>query len=264
MIDRLAADSGIPSDILESDFKVVHQRHGTSEYAFSIEELTCLRNKHPDQDVTNLYAAAIDVYRESRRQVLRLYPTVESSLQKLNSYGCLLVAYTESMEFYTKYRIKKLGLDLLLDYLYSPPDHRLPDGLSPEQIRFYSAEHYRLVHTKQEYTPRGELKPNPHILTEIINAVGAKREETVYVGDSLMKDIIMAKEASVVDVWAKYGLVQNQPAYELLRRVTHWPVSSVEREKILTDANVKPSFVLKRVFGEILELFDFVKFNGRP
>jgi FMN phosphatase YigB (HAD superfamily) len=116
------------------------------------------------------------------------------------------------------------------------------------------------------HTPPRELKPNPRILRDIIKNVGANGAETVYVGDSLMKDIAMAKAAGVTDVWAKYGVAQNRPAYELLRKVTHlvtWSPASVEREKILTEADLQPSFVLKQSFAEILELFEFNTFSRR-
>jgi FMN phosphatase YigB (HAD superfamily) len=263
MLDRLAADSGIPESVLEMDFKEVHQRHGTSEYAFAIEELPSLIERHPAEDLTKRYAAAIEVYRNQRRNVVKLYPGVADSLKRLKSLGCLLIAYTESMEFYTTYRLKKLHLDLLLDYLYSPQDHDLPSGLSRQQIRSYPSEHYRLQNVVQSHTPSGELKPNPRILREIINTVGADLEETLYVGDSLMKDMVMAKAAGVTDVWAKYGVAQNRPAYELLRRVTHWTPVSVEREKTLTEAELSPSFVLEHSFGEILDLFEFTDFRRR-
>ena len=262
MLDELALKSGIPAETLEADFKEVHQKHGTSEYAFAIEELRSLRIKHPGGDVVEIYKTAIDQYRLTRRQVLQLYPTVKESLEKIRSQGTLIVAYTESLAFYTRYRLKKLGLDFLLDYLYSPEDNELPDGLTAEQIRLYSAEHYELAHTRQRYTSRGELKPNPKILAEIIDEVGGKSEDVIYVGDSLMKDVVMAQTACVTDVYARYGQVQHRPEYELLRRVTHWKPSAVETEKILTEAEVKPSFVLQNTFSEILNYFEFGGFNG--
>jgi phosphoglycolate phosphatase len=263
MLDALAGESGIPRETLEQNFQVVHQRHGTSEYAFAIEELQCLRELHPGEDLSKRYAGAIDTYRKARRQVLQLFPTVEATLRKLKDSGCLLVAYTESMEFYTRYRLKKLGLDLLLDYLYSPHDHRLPTGLAPEQIRFYSAEHYVLSYTKQRYTPPGELKPNPKVLIDIIDQVGGQKESALYLGDSLMKDVVMAKRAGITDVYAKYGIAHNRAAYELLRRVTHWPEADVKREKELREDEVKPGYVLENHFAEILDYFDFGRFYGR-
>jgi hypothetical protein len=85
--------------------------------------------------------------------------------------------------------VRVLKLDGLLGSLYSPPDHDLPEHLTPEQIRKYPADHYDLVATKHRHTPRGELKPNPGILLKIIEGIGAKPEQCVYVGDTLMKDI---------------------------------------------------------------------------
>ncbi|WP_250879436.1 HAD family hydrolase [Escherichia coli] len=64
---------------------------------------------------------------------------------------------------------------------------------------------YNLVHTKQEYTPKDEIKPNPQLLLDIIASIGAVPEECVYIGDSEMKDIEMAQNANVSDVFAKYG-----------------------------------------------------------
>jgi phosphoglycolate phosphatase-like HAD superfamily hydrolase len=263
MLDELAIESGIAAEALEADFKKVHQKYGTSEYAFAIEELQSLQIKHPGEDLAKKYQGAIDKYREIRRQVLTLYPTVRESLEEIRDRGTLIVAYTESLEFYTRYRLRKLGLDSLLDYLYSPEDNELPDGLSAEQIRAYSPEHYKLAHTLQRHTRRGELKPNPKILGEIISEVGGSNEAAIYVGDSLMKDVVMAQTAGVTDVYAKYGEAQKRPEYELLRRVTHWKPSAVQTEKVLTEGEVKPSFVLLKTFSEILTYFEFGGFNGR-
>jgi HAD superfamily hydrolase (TIGR01549 family) len=263
MLDRLVVESGLGRDFLEKEFQEVHRRHGTSEYAFAIEELPSLIAMHPGQDLTIVHGAAIDAYRESRRKVMQLFPTVEESLRALRSRGCLIVAYTESTEFYTKYRIKNLGLDPLIDYLYSPPDHRLPAHLSFKRFRYYSEDHYRFDHTVQRYTPPGELKPNPRILAEIIDDVGGQKEKSLYVGDSLIKDVAMAKSAGVVDVWAKYGVAQNREAYELLRRVTHWRDADVAREKSITEADLKPTVVLRHSFDELLGKFDFGGFSGK-
>ena len=134
------------------------------------------------------------------------------------------------MEFYTRYRLKKLGLDPLLDYLIHPAITDSLEGSLLNKFAFYSGEHYLLSHTKQFYTPPGELKPNPKVLIDIIDQVGGQKESALYVGDSLMKDVTMAKRAGVTDVYAKYGIAHNRAAYELLRRVTHWPDSDVERE----------------------------------
>jgi phosphoglycolate phosphatase-like HAD superfamily hydrolase len=261
MLDRLVQDSGISREQLELEFHQIHKKYGTSEYAFSIEELPSLKAKHPGEDLVKKYAPAIKAYRDAREQALRLYPSVQETLEVLKDKGCLIVGYTESMVFYTSYRMRKLGLDRQLDFLFSPPDHAVPDNLK----RFYPPDYYELRRTLNDHTPKGELKPNPKILLQILQKIGADKSEVIYIGDSLMKDVVMAQQARVTDVWAKYGAADKREEYELLRRVTHWTDEVVALEKTIQPQDVKPSLVLRKSFSEILELFDFSRFvETRP
>lgn len=263
LVDRIVTDSGINREKLLDEIKVVHQRHGTSEYAFLIEELPSLRALHSDGDLVQLYDGAIHDFRSARKASLMLFPGVAATLKKLKRQGVLVVGYTESMAFYTNYRMRQLGLDGLVDYLYSPPDHDLPANLTPEQVRMYPAQYYDLKATEHRYTPKGELKPNPKLLLDIIKDVGAKPEQCLYVGDSPMKDIAMAQRASVADAYAKYGKAQHTPAYELLRRVTHWTSEQVQREKDIEQAgSVTPTHTLEASFSELLAIFEFSPFSA--
>jgi len=255
MLDELVASSGVARETLEREIQAIFQRNGTSEYAFLIQELPSLQAQHPGEDLTVVYASAVDAFREARRAVLELYPTVHDTLVQLGQMGCPVVAYTESMWFYTWYRFSKLGLDGLLTTVYSPPDHATP----PDLERRYHDDHYVLHQTTRRHTPPGELKPNPDILLRIVHESGADPQRTVYVGDSLLKDILMAKDACVLDVHAKHGTAQDTEAYEVLRRMTHWSTQDVEREKtIIAEDSIRPTFVLDRCFGQLLDTFQFV------
>ena len=99
--------------------------------------------------------------------------------------------------------MKRLGLDRILDYLYSPEDHELPVGISKDQLRRYSPEHYALRRTIPRHTPTGERKPNPAVLKDIVYSVGGALDESIYIGDNLLKDITMAQAMPLTDVWAK-------------------------------------------------------------
>jgi phosphoglycolate phosphatase-like HAD superfamily hydrolase len=262
MLKALVEDTGIPQETLELEFKGVHQRHGTSEYAFSLEELLSLEPFVADgTPITTRFEGAIKQYRIARAEALKLYPGVREALQAVKAKGCLLVGYTESMQFYTSHRVRRLDLDVLLDYIYSPHDHALPFGMTREQVRRYPSESYRYRHTLQRYTPPGELKPNPEVLKDILRDVGADPETTIYVGDSLLKDVSMALGAGVTGVWAKYGVAQARDEYELLRRVTHWTDKMVELEKTLKSEDVEPSNVLQENLLELLDVFDFQSFK---
>src|SRR6202012_3746694 len=112
-----------------------------------------------------------------------------------------------------------------------PENHDVPKGMSLSTVRRLPEEFYELQVTKTLYTPRGELKPNAKVLLDIIGSVGSDPARTVYVGDSLFKDVTMAKAAGVLDIHAKYGESQRREEYNLLRKVTHWTDEDVERER---------------------------------
>lgn len=263
MLESLVSKSGVPRDLLISEIRDVHQRYGTAEYAFLIEELPSLNAKHSGENLLEVYSESVDAFRIARSSALTLYPTVRETLESLKARGCRIVGYTESMEFYSLYRIRNLGLDGLLDYVYTPRDHSLPKGLTRDAVRHYPPDTYKLRNTENRHTPPGELKPNPKVLLDIIGEVEGNRETTIYVGDSLMKDVSMAQAAKVIDVWAQYGTAQDRPEYELLRKVTHWTAETVQKEKQLTQIEVTPQYVLRDSFNEMLSLFDFVGFQAR-
>ncbi len=258
MLDKLVELSAVPEATLIPEIKAVHQKHGTSEYSFLIDELPSLQPILNGRPATQVFAAAIDVYREKRREWLRLYPTVAETLLKIKGQGTLVVGYTESMAFYSNYRIRRLGLDGVLDYVFCPRDHKLPTGLSAEDLRKYPAEHYELRYTKQDFTPEGSKKPDTAVLNAIISDLGLKKSECVFVGDSLMKDVAMAIDCGVTDVWAKYGQAHKRPEYKLLQDVTHWTAEDVSREqKIKEREDVHPSVELDNSFSQLLDHFDF-------
>jgi phosphoglycolate phosphatase-like HAD superfamily hydrolase len=113
-----------------------------------------------------------------------------------------------------------------------------------------------LKNTIHHFTPRGELKPNPSLLLDIIEDLSAKVEEVIYVGDNMLKDVWMAQQAGVTDVFAAYGASQHKPEYELLRKVTHWTPEMVARERqALQPGQIQPSHTLENSFNELLPLF---------
>jgi phosphoglycolate phosphatase len=184
MLDEIVRISGVPREVLIPEIKAVHQKHGTSEYAFLIEELPSLEPLLNGRPATVVFASAIALYRERRREYLRLFPAVAETLLKIKGRGTRIVGYTESMGFYSNYRIRRLGLDGVLDYVFGPEDHSLPTGMTVEQLRSYPASSYELRFTKQLYTPRESKKPDTAVLNAIISDLGLSKKDCVYIGDN--------------------------------------------------------------------------------
>lgn len=255
MINRIAQASAIPREQLEREFRQIHQRYGTVEYGFSIEQLPCLQKKYPNDDLRERFSDAIDAYRSERDRYLRLYPGVEDTLKRIRSSGTKVVAYTESPWYITGYRIRGLGLDGSFDRVYSPPEPETPRNRTDLPER-YPREVYGLMQTLHRTTAPGELKPNPRVLLEIIADMGGDVRGTAYVGDSLVRDVAMAQAAGVIDVYAAYGAAPSRPEYDLLTRVSHWTDEQIARDRELR-RQVTPTYVLNQSFGEVLDCLVF-------
>lgn len=248
---------------VEKDIRRVHQNHGTSEYSFLIEKLKVLKNIDKKGDRREQFKTAIRASQRGRDQNMQLYDSVFKSLWDIKKKGTKIIAYTESMAFYSAYRLKRFGLDGVIDVLYSPKDHVIPANTSLDQLRRLPDDYYELQVTKTKHTPAGELKPNPKILLDIINSEGASVDNCVYIGDSLFKDVAMARDVGILDVYAEYGVSQDKPKYSLLQRVSHWTEEDIIREKEIgaRGHDFEPSIVLKSSFSEIFMYCDFQSFS---
>jgi FMN phosphatase YigB (HAD superfamily) len=252
MMDEIERIGGLPRETLYPEIRAIHQRHGTSEYAFLIEAMPSLRKKFPGQDLTAVFDPAIHAYRKARKATLRLYPGVRDTLNALLAKGVAVALYTDSLWFYTSSRIRALELDEFIDDIYSPPDHELPGA--PGEVRRHPSGYYALKHARHRCLPEGLAKPQPELLLNIARELGFDRSECLYVGDSLMKDVAMAKECGIVDVWAEYGASAKPEEYELLKRVSHWPDADVRREEKTKPETVLPTHAIAQ-FGDLLEFF---------
>src|SRR2546430_3961662 len=108
---EILAASGRSQAEVEADTRRVHQTRRTSEYTFLIEELDVLREIRVAEDIRVRFHEALEASRRSRDQNLQLYPTVFSSLWRIKNVGTKIIGYTESMLFYSSYRLKRFGLD---------------------------------------------------------------------------------------------------------------------------------------------------------
>ncbi len=135
MLDELRSLSGVPEAELIASFKRVHQAHGTSEYAFAIEELDVLDG--PPGDRLQKYHSALDAFREVKRATLAPYPGVLETLEKMRASGWTVFAHTDSMLPYASARVIDLGIAPLLDGIVATRDHGVPESIRREhEIRY--------------------------------------------------------------------------------------------------------------------------------
>jgi phosphoglycolate phosphatase-like HAD superfamily hydrolase len=258
MLEIICDSSGIAREQLLREIREVNQRRRTSEYSYLLNELPSLTRLHPHEDVAKVYDDAIHRFRSIRQRTLRLYPGVKDALIRIKQMGIPIVVYTESLAYHSAWRLRRLTLDGVVDCLYSPNDHDFPPSITVDKLRTLPSEFYNLKETSHFSTPAGVLKPNGQVLSSIIEDRGVAASEVAYVGDSLIKDVAMAQHVGALDVLAKYGTVQDQNEYELLRQVTYWTDVDVMRERQINESpSVTPTYVLHERFDEIFQLFRF-------
>lgn len=252
-IDDVLLNTNIQEEILLKQIKTIHQKYGTSEYSFDLllSELEVFQQHYPKDKIEQLRYK----FYKTKKDYLKLYSGILEFFTHLKQNDCKIIAYTESMEFYAKDRVKKLRLDGIIDVLFTPKDHNVPEDIQ----RYYTDKHYTLQSTKLKTLENKHKKPNKFILEEIINQFqDINKNNILYIGDSLTKDIQMANEVGILSVYAEYGTSHLKDEYELLKKVTHWTEEDVLKEKQTTSKNIQPNIVLK---ASILELFNYVTFD---
>lgn len=258
LIGGVSRITGVPRTQLEEEARVVHQRRGTSEYSWLLYELPSVVAYCDNEDPFVVFREVLHKQNSARLHESRLYEGVLEALQFVKKVGVPVVAYTESQSYWTKWRMTKLGLDGVIDCLYSSVDHDSPRGISPEEKRFDPTADMSLKITEHRHVPEGILKPDPKVLELIIAEYGVPNSEVLYIGDSLLKDIAMGQAVGVLDVHASYGVAIDRPAYDQLRRVSHWTQADVDREKLAApETTPVPSYVMTNGLDEIIEHFTF-------
>ena len=259
VIRTLTVQTGLQRETLIAEMKLLHKDHGTSECGIFIQELPSIRQKYLGQRSSDL-TDIIESYRQVQNAHLFLYPTVLDTLLELKKIGCKLAAYSESLHHFIPHRIKALGLDGVLDYVYSPEDPGIQPTIPRSLSHITGLAPCRLSNTVQRYTAIGSRKPSPVVLQQIMSDIPVQEERVIYVGDGLMTDIRMAQDTGIIDVWAKYGEHRSRPEYDDLRRLSHWTEAQIEAErKIYESGVVRPSYCLE-VFADLLNVFTFTRY----
>ena len=217
---------------LLDDLKAVHQKYGSSEHPFALLETSAIESRFPkasQQQKKELIGYAFRAFNEVRKARLRLYPTVSETLRHVRRSGTLVVAYTEAAIYNVTHRLELLGISDDIDLIYAPPGRgefgRVLGEPAPRPLPI----------SKIRLLPSSHRKPNPAVLLDICHDLNVYPADTVYVGDSLVRDIAMAKRAGVRSVWARYGANVDNDLWQKLVRVTHWTDADVVNEKRLRD-----------------------------
>ncbi|MCQ2740236.1 MAG: HAD family hydrolase [bacterium] len=239
--------SGLTRDELVPEIRKIHTKYGTTEYENLFHELTCFIPRFKSAD--EFYAIcdeAKKIRNESKFVNLQSYPSVKETLIKIKKAGAKVVVFTESEASSTCGRINALGFNGLIDVVYSAdPKNEIFDACGTPYRFFEGVFH---------------PKPCPENLLKIIDEIGVNKEDCVYCGDNMFKDVAMAKSAGVDDIFAKYGsdiFRQKKIERPFLDSITFWSDEMLKKEFLLYQNAPTPSYTLNNSFDEIFNYFVF-------
>lgn len=232
--------------------KEIHTSVGTSEYPDLIYDFEKKLTGNDDvADIDEKYAHLFELQKIASEKTMKPFSNVVSSLLKVKETGTIIIGYTESMASSAIDKVKLFNLDGVFDVIYARED-----------LKNLIRSNHLLKKSELRTLSRLAMKPDKAMLLKIINDAKAQPIDCVYLGDNLIKDIQMAKDADVLDVFAKYGhSKKNSKEYELLKKVTHWPPKDVKIESETTQSEILPSIILDGCISEIFSYINFEKFR---
>jgi FMN phosphatase YigB (HAD superfamily) len=252
MVEELAGLLEVDRERLLDEFKILHQQCGSSEQPFIALDLPSVKERFGDASRHHRMKQLdrpLHVFNSLRKKNLHLYESVAETLEVLRAAGVVLVGHTESIAENVLFRLQKLGITEYFKHLYvlesgycGHPDPERAAALAPPPGLLRPV-------------PRSERKPNPELLQDICRREGIRPQDAYYVGDSLTRDMSMAKVAGVTAIWARYGTLYDRNLWKILVRVTHWTAEDVAREEELKKyyAQIEPDFTIDS-FGELVDI----------
>jgi FMN phosphatase YigB (HAD superfamily) len=252
MVDAAVDIMSCDRERLLDDFRSVHQMHHDSEQPFALLETRTVKEHYRDvpiSSVVKILDPAFHAFNAARNRNLRLHDGVLDSLHLMRSRGVTLIAHTESKLYGALDRLHRLGLSEFFTKIYCRERSTLAHPDTNHGSRWLS----RFPLDKVRELSQHRSKPNPQVLSEICASERVPVDDAAYVGDSVARDILMAKRAGLFAIWAAYGAKHDASLYAALVRVSHWTPEEVAKEQQLRQeaASVKPDFVAETSFREV-------------
>ncbi len=257
MVGVAAGRLDVPRERLLDELREVHRESGNTEQPFALAHTRSVRKRYPGwtlEERARALEPAFAAFNAARREHLVLYPGVAETLREVRRRGLPVVGLTDAMWPNAVHRLRMLEIEEHFTHLYaaSPDAEHWAD---PMQAGGYPESPVRLVKLRTT-----ERKPSSSGLRRICADLGTPPERSVYVGDSLVRDVGMAQEVGARTAWATFGQVADMHRWEEVARVTHWSADEVARDRDAPrdTATIEPDAVLEADYSELLDAFEFV------
>ncbi len=211
MVDAVCRATGFPKIKVVQSLKRVYEKYESNEYPYALQE-SSLFEEFPDFgsfDKLVILPAQL-AFSQARRRYLQPFPQVKETLRALRDQRIRVVALTDAPRNPAQQRARILGLDELMDGIYALPAFDFPANAEgkPHVARAIVEKTERGDYEAKcpvHELPRDWEKPDERGLLRICADMGVLPSEVLVVGDSLHKDVAVAKKVGALDAWAEYG-----------------------------------------------------------
>lgn len=234
----LSKQTGLTIKAIRESFKKVFQQHQSVEVINAVQELDFWDWKGiAFHEKTMIQTTAQNLFYETFKAHLRLYPNVKDVLERITNQNDLLIAYSDARAYWVDFRLKSLDIEKYFDRIYALEDVErkyIKKAYSPILIQY----------------PQEQCKPNTAVLDAIISSYHLDVEHIYAIGDNKRKDILPATKMGICGIWAKYGMNCQSSNRRILSSVTPWSTS-----QRAAGGNIKPQFVIDD-FSEIIKIVE--------
>jgi FMN phosphatase YigB (HAD superfamily) len=260
MVDAVVKATGFPKLKVVQSLKAVYSKYESNEYPFALQE-SSLFHEFPEFGSFDklVIEPARMAFGEARRKYLKPYKTVVDTLMALKERKLPVVALTDAPRNPAEYRVRRMELDKHLTALYTLPGFTFPASaegeklVAPDILQKEEKGAYRAACPVIEL-PRDHEKPKPDGLLRICKDYGVEPRDVLVVGDSMKKDIAMARDVGAIDCWAEYGTYVSLEYRERLDIISAPAITRRHAASVYESAaTATPTHALSN-FGRILEV----------
>lgn len=262
MVTAVEKATGFPRIKVVQSLKAVYTKYESNEYPFALQESSIFQEFPEFGSFDKLVIEpARMAFAEARRKYLRPYKGVVETLQQLKERRIFVVALTDAPRNPAEQRAKRMGFDQHLAAIYSMPGFQFPtapDGatlVAPDILQKQERGGYAAACPVFEL-PREWEKPNTAGLQKILATYALKPDEVLVVGDSLKKDVAIARELGCHDAWAEFGTYVSLEYRERLDIISSTAITRRHAASVFeTGPSVRPTHVLSS-YGQLLDIID--------
>jgi FMN phosphatase YigB (HAD superfamily) len=254
MVDVATSILRCDREALLDELRGVHIKHHDVEHPFSLLETQIVQEvsrASSPAEARRILDPAFHAFNKTRKHNLILFPDVRSTLSELRSREIRLVAFTDSSYFATLRRVRQLDLGDVFERIFCR-------AKSESTVPFLGEQPEDNLTAITTELPANETKPDPAVLRDIAKTEKATPSSIAYIGDSISKDVLMARKAGCFAIWAKYGVHRDPAMYEKLVRISHWTDADIARERdfVQQASTITPDFVCEKSIAELLTILD--------